>query len=146
MDALQNVRQVVETIVVGNITDVHLLESLLGGTFQVDTKPMPYHQKYQGSMAPNSYFDACELRLPKSPAATSALMTCTLASRIDISASDVQEAYKDHVQFEPAPARGSAAALSYLKVSDGQSKVSFGFLRDQERISTIVIDLKPDPN
>ncbi len=142
MDTFQDLRRALEAIAVEKTADPNRLGALLGGTFRPTTAEMPYHTVYRGVMEPESAFSGCELRLPKSPQATSALVTCTVSPKANLRRAEVQQAYNGHIQFVPASPRAPKDAPSYLTVTDGTTKISFGIPRSSEFVSTVVIELK----
>src|SRR5690606_38011212 len=92
MDTFQDLRRALEAIAVEKTADPNRLGALLGGTFRPTTAEMPYHTVYRGVMEPESAFSGCELRLPKSPQATSALVTRTGSPMASLRRAEVHQA------------------------------------------------------
>lgn len=138
----QDLRKTVEAIALEKTLDPDRLGVLLTGEFQPTRKMTAYHQTYEGKMAPGSLFTGCELRYPKSPKAKSAVLVCQLSPQVQVHQSEVEAAYKGHVDFTPSPASGLAGDPAYLSVSDDTTKISFGFPGNTERASVVVVDMK----
>ncbi|MBN9673525.1 hypothetical protein [Roseibium aggregatum] len=140
--SFQDLRKTVETVALEKTLDPTRLGMVLGGEFAPTEKATAYHQTYRGRMTPASLFSSCELRFPKSARATSGLVICQLAETRQIGRDEVETAYKGHLTFDPASPRAPENSPSYLSVTDGKTKISFGFPGNGDKASVVVIDMK----
>lgn len=147
MDGFHDLRAIVNTIAIERPLDQLRYGELLGGTFQESPQKLPYHRVFIGNMRENSGFSHCELRLPRSDQATSAMVLCDIAPKAKVTTEAVMQAYGSMVEpVFPSP-QEPLESPHYLRVQNPQKSisVSFGHPPETNIVTSMVIDLKVHP-
>jgi hypothetical protein len=138
MISFESLKNLSERIIRERAYDPQQLAVLLGAKFDMADDDLPNLFQYYATLDGNEFFDKCDLRAPKTPAAKNAILVCYLHEN-DMTDKDVHKAYGESVQSRQARASSGPSVPHYLSVDFDHARLSFGYAKKSKMIKRVVI-------
>jgi len=137
-----DIRNVGEHLVMEKMTDIRQIADIFQLSYQRADQKMPHHDVFESKPAEKSPFAHCLAKVPSDDIATSALITCDLSEDTNLTTDDIQKAYGEDIELVLASPRAPEDQPNYLAKIFDNGKLSFGYMRDDNKIVRMVAEIK----